>query len=73
MAKTQERLDQHDRQIAAIRTLLHEGMRLLVDTRKDIRALALAQKRTEQNLQTLIDTMRRGGNGHSRRGKLGIQ
>ena len=73
MAKTQERLDQHDRQIAAIRTLLHEGMRLLVDTRKDIRALALAQKRTEQNLQTLIDTMRCGGNGHSRRGKLGIQ
>ena len=79
MTKTQERLDKHDREIAAIRTLLREGMRLVVDTRqdlrdtrKDLRALAAAQKRTEQSLQSLINTMRRGGNGHSK-AKLDVQ
>jgi len=70
--KTQERLDRHDRQIAAIRALAQEGMRLGIETRRDIRALATAQRRTEQNLQTLIDTLRRGGNGHSQ-GKLNLQ
>lgn len=66
MNNTKERLDKHDRQIAAIRTLLQEGMRLVVGTRKDIRALAAVQKRTEQNIQALINTMKRGGNGHSK-------
>ena len=63
---TLERLDRHDRQIAAIRALIQEGMRLVVETRRDIRALATAQRRTEENLQTLINTLRRGGNGHSK-------
>jgi hypothetical protein len=62
---TKEHLDRHDRQIAAIRGLVQDGMRLVVDTRKDIRALAAAQKRTEANLQTLVNALRRGGNGHS--------
>ncbi len=62
-----ERLDRHDRQIAAIRDLLHEGMRLVVQTRKDLRVLATAQKRTEESLQALIDSLRRGGNGHQKR------
>jgi hypothetical protein len=70
--KTPERLDRHDRQIAAIRALVQEGMRLVVETRRDIRALATAQRRTEENLQTLINTLRRGGNGHSK-GKLQLQ
>jgi hypothetical protein len=61
-----ERLDRHDRQIASIRELVQEGMRLVVQTRKDIRSLAAAQKRTEDNLQLLINTMRRGGNGHQK-------
>ena len=38
--KTQERLDGHDRQIAAIRALVQEGMRLAVETRRDMCALA---------------------------------
>ena len=67
--KSQERLD---RQIAAIRALVQEGMRLVVETRRDIRALATAQRRTEENLQSLINMMRRGGNGHSK-GKLNLQ
>jgi hypothetical protein len=62
-----QRLDQHDRQIAAIRNLVHEGMRLVVETRKDMRAMAAAQKKTEQSLKALIDTMRGGGNGHGKR------
>ena len=74
MGTTQERLDKHDKQTAAIRDLLKEGMRLMIETRKDLRALAVAQKKTEANLQrtdlnlqALIDTMRRtGGNGHSK-------
>ncbi len=69
-----QRLDQHDRQIAAIRGLVQEGMRLAVETRKDLRTLAVLQrqtdelqKRTERKLEALIDSMRRGGNGHAKR------
>jgi hypothetical protein len=69
-----EPLDQHDKQIAAIRNLVQEGMRLVVETGKDIRTLALmqratavAQQRTEEKLQALIDSLRRGGNGHKGR------
>lgn len=68
-----EHLERHDRQIAAIRDLVQQGMQLVVETRKDIRALAAAQRRTDATLQALIDTLRRGGgNGHSTGGKLGI-
>ena len=62
-----ERLDKHDRQIASIRELVQEGMRLVVQSRKDIRSLAAAQKRTDASLHSLIDTMRGGGNGHTKR------
>ena len=60
-----ERLDRHDRQIAAIRELVPQG--LVVETRKDIRSLIAIQKRTEQKLETLINTMMRGSNGHAKR------
>lgn len=52
-----ERLDKHDKQIASIRELVKEGMkmvvatrRLTVETRKDLRELAAAQKRTDASL-----------------------
>jgi Spy/CpxP family protein refolding chaperone len=68
--KTKEHLEKHDRQIAAIRELIHQGMRLVVDnmreTRKDIRELRAAQKRTEASLKALIDSMRGAGNGHAK-------
>jgi hypothetical protein len=70
--KTQERLDRHDRQIAAIRALVQEGWRLVVETRRDMRALAAAQRRTEESIQALANTLRRGGNGHSK-AKLDLQ
>ena len=62
-----ERLDKHDRQIASIRELVQEGMRLVVQSRKDIRSLAAAQKRTDASLHALIDSLRGGGNGHTKR------
>jgi len=64
---TQERPDRHDRQIAAIRALLQEGMKLAIETRKDMRTILAIQKRTDQKPEKLIDTMRRGGNGHAKR------
>ncbi len=41
----------HDKQITGIRGLVKEGMRLMVETRKDMRALNAMQKRTEASLQ----------------------
>jgi hypothetical protein len=61
--KITERLDKHDKQIAAIRNLVQEGMRLVIETRKDLRQLAAAQRRTEANLQTLIATLGKHRNG----------
>jgi Spy/CpxP family protein refolding chaperone len=69
-----ERLDKHDKQIAAIRDLVKEGVRMVVETRrlaletrKDLRELAAAQKRTDESLRALIDSLRGGGNGHTKR------
>ena len=62
-----EGLDKHDRQIAAIRALLQEGVRLMIETRKELRAIATIQKRTDAKLEALIDSMRRGRNGYSRK------
>ena len=64
-ATTKERLDKHDRQIAAIRELIHEGMRLMIDTRKDLRTLASMQKSTDASLKALIESLRGGTNGHT--------
>ena len=63
--KTAGRLDKHDRQIAAIRELVHEGMRLGIQSRKDIRALNAAQNRTDASLKALIESLRGAANGHT--------
>jgi len=69
-----ERLDKHDKQIASIRDLVKEGIkmvletrRLALETRRDLRELAAAQKRTDSSLHALIDSLRGGGNGHIKR------
>ena len=62
---TKEHLTKHDREIAAIRLLIKEGMRLVVRVQQ-------AQVRTEASLKALIDAQRRGGNGHSKR-KVDLQ
>jgi hypothetical protein len=70
-----ERLDKHDREIAAIRKLVQTGMKMIVriealqmETRKDLRELAAAQKRTAKDLQALINSLRAGRNGHGIQG-----
>ncbi len=76
---TKEHLEKHDRQIGAIRDLVQQGMRLVLETRKDIRSLTAgvrsltaAQKRTEASLKALIDGLRGGGNGHAK-GKVDLR
>lgn len=74
---TKERLDRHDKQIAAIRDLVKEGMRLVIqtrqDTRREIKDLIAAQKRTDASLKALIDSLRvSGANGHAK-GKVDLQ
>jgi len=77
---TKERLDKHERQIAihdrqitAIRDLVREGIRLMVEFRKDMRALAAAQKRTDASLKAYLESLKRGGtNGHTKR-KLDLE
>ena len=75
-----ERLDKHDKQIAALRDLVKEGIKMVVEirhltleTRKDLRKLAAmqlataaAQERTDASLRALIDSLRGGGNGHTK-------
>jgi len=66
-----EHLAVHDKQIAAMRALLREGIpmvaeirRLTLETRRDLRAVAAMQKRNEEALKQLIDS-RRTTNGHT--------
>jgi len=69
-----ERLDKHDKQIASMRDLVKEGIKMVVETRRlaletrrDLRELAAAQKRTDASLRALIDSLHGGGNGHTKR------
>ncbi len=67
LQKHDKQIAAHEKQIAATRALVQEGMRLVIATRKDIRELNAAQKRTDASLKALIDQMRRsGGNGHTK-------
>ena len=60
---TAEHLKLHDKQIAAIRALVQEGMKLVIETRKDMRIMLQSQKRTEKNLGDLIAALGRSTNG----------
>ena len=66
MATTKERLDKHDREIRAIRALLHQGMRMLTRTDAALERLTAAQERTDASLKAFIDSLKRGGNGHTK-------
>ena len=70
---TKEHLSLHDRQIAAMRALLREGIpmvaeirRLTIETRRDLRATAALQKRNEEAINRLVDS-RAATNGHAKR------
>jgi hypothetical protein len=72
MATFKERIDRHDREIAAIRKLLQTGMKMLVRNEEEIRQLRAAQKETarqqketDRQLNRFIRSLERGnGNGH---------
>ncbi len=67
-----EHLAKHDREIAAIRKLVQEGMRMVHEyhqetrayvreSRKEMKELRAAQKATKASLKAFIDTMRGAG------------
>lgn len=72
---TKEHLSKHDREIAAIRTLIKTGMQMLSRNQQQINELVRAQRRTEDSLNKLTGEvreltahMRRGAtNGHTKR------
>ena len=43
--------------------MVHEGMKLVVETRKDMRLMLQSKKRTEKNLAELIAALGRSTNG----------
>ncbi len=57
---------QHDKQIKAIRALVEEGMRMLVETRKEARATRKDLRTLTSNVNRLIGGLR-PTNGHTRR------
>lgn len=65
MATLKERVDKHDREIAAIRKLMHTGMKMLVKLEEEVRELAASQRETDRQLQAFIRSLRRGSNGHA--------
>ena len=79
MATFKERIDRHDREIVAIRKLVHAGMKMLVKSdqnllhlegeriefRKELRELRALQR--DRLLQHPIRSLRRSGNGHVKR------
>jgi thymidylate synthase ThyX len=65
MATLKERVDKHDREIAAIRKLIHIGMKMQVKNDQEIRKLVESQKETDRLLKQLLRSMERNnGNGH---------
>jgi hypothetical protein len=69
-----ERVDQHDREIAAIRKLILTGMKMINRNQEQITELRAIQKVSQQELRELnatvrdfVDSMRRGSNGHTKR------
>jgi hypothetical protein len=61
-----EHLSLHDRQIKAIRELLQEGMRLMVETRKELRILGHNMDRLTRNVDRLLEGRIPNGRGKRR-------
>ena len=68
-AKAELRMDGTDKQIDAIRKILHQGVRMLAKTDARLAELAQAQKETAQSLKAFLDSQKQGRNG--RNGKSG--
>jgi len=57
----------HDSQIKSMRSLLDEGIRLAIEWRKEMKILQASQKRTDAQLQSLIESLEHAGNVHSKK------
>jgi hypothetical protein len=75
MATFKERIDRHDREIAAIRKLIFTGMKMLgkhdqnlLRLEEEVRALTSSQRETDRQLQNLIRSLQgTAQNGHAKR------
>ena len=62
MDRAEKRADKFDKQILAIRDLVREGMKYI---EKNLKALTVAQNRTEEKLNRLLEQLgRKSNNGH---------
>ncbi|HVP45487.1 MAG TPA: hypothetical protein VMT32_02850 [Bryobacteraceae bacterium] len=67
MARTEERFEKRMRGFEKlVRIGVAELQRFEKETDRKINALADAQQRTEVSLKALLDSLRKGGNGHHR-------
>lgn len=71
---TREHLSKHDREIAAIRKLILQGMKMIVEGKQEMREIRAAQretdrqlKETDRQLKAFIESLRTGSNGHNKR------
>ena len=74
MAAVKERLDRHDREIAAIRKLILAGMKMLNRSQdrmdrieRSQETLLGSQRETDRMLKELIRSLRGGTNGHQKK------
>jgi hypothetical protein len=58
-----QQIVEHDRQIKAIRGLIHEGMRIVVQTRQEARKSTLRMQRIEAALELQITGKHTNGKG----------
>jgi hypothetical protein len=65
-SKLEARVSAHDREIAAIRKLILQGMKMINALSAEVRELAAAQRKTDAQLQSLMRSLERGRNGHSK-------
>jgi len=65
IATLKERVDKHDREIAAIRKLIQKGMRLMVKFDQNMLRLEASQRETDRQLQIFIRSLS-GGGGNGR-------
>jgi hypothetical protein len=63
---------EHDKQIKAIRDLVEVGMRMMVESRKEMAAIRKELRVLGKSVQQLTNSLPRGANGHVKR-KLDLQ
>jgi hypothetical protein len=61
-----QRIDQHDREIAAIRKLMLTGMKMLVRSEKRIDNLTTAVNKLEKNVDRFVKSMTHPRNGRAK-------